>query len=303
MTDVGSEEASTDEEEPADLLRVTNINYYPANPEDSPGYRRTLDRTRWQVQLAFGCLIVGLYVLLTLRDVAFNLRVLPDVVQPVAIGLVAAGVLLWIWHQYVVTRARALYYDSYAKSQWAGAGEAITNSENASDVLTLLQANDRNINAYDALARKHAERSRLVALVAMSVGLTTLAVGVWITYTAPATSARYAIAALTAVGLALEAYISKTFITVQDRATEQLSYYFQKPLLESYILTAERLAKSLGEEHRETAIRQIIDRMLDNLVQPASRQGSVESPRKSHGKNKSGRGTAKTSILGQGDNV
>ena len=49
-------------------------------------------------------------------------------------------------------------------------------------------------------------------------------------------------------------YISRTFITVQQGAMLQMNYYFQEPVVESYLLTAERLAGKLDPPERTRSL-------------------------------------------------
>jgi hypothetical protein len=55
-------------------------------------------------------------------------------------------------------------------------------------------------------------------------------------------------------------------ITVQKHAMLQMNYYFQQPLVQSYLLTAERLAHQLDEPNRTQALSGIIARIVDKLL-------------------------------------
>ncbi|NJC69122.1 hypothetical protein HC031_05220 [Planosporangium thailandense] len=149
------------------------------------------------------------------------------------------------------------------------------------------------MNNYDAIARGQAASSYLASLGAMLAGLALLATGILIAYFATNASTKYAAAFLTAVGSITGGYISKTFLSVQERATKQLSYYFQQPLIQSYVLMAERLTQNLDKEEQNHAIKSIIGGMVNLLrvspLEASSKDSMPKSKAASDAKVKNGR--------------
>lgn len=70
-------------------------------------------------------------------------------------------------------------------------------------------------------------------------------------------------ATLSAVGAGLSAFISKTFLDVHRLSLVQLNRYFRQPVLNSHILTAQRLADQLSDASaKESAYKLIIERIV-----------------------------------------
>jgi hypothetical protein len=96
----------------------------------------------------------------------------------------------------------------------------------------------------------------------MTAGVVLIATGMAVATFADSTSTKYAAAIITAVGTATGGYISRTFLTVQRGATEQMNYYFQQQLAQSYLLTAERLVSQMPTESKESQLKRIVKTAL-----------------------------------------
>ena len=70
---------------------------------------------------------------------------------------------------------------------------------------------------------------------------------------------------MTAIGSVVAGFISNTYLRVYERTLVQLNFYFQQPLVTSYVLTAERLADKMTGSQRDDAQKQIIDRVLATI--------------------------------------
>ena len=81
----------------------------------------------------------------------------------------------------------------------------------------------------------------------------------------PNTTAKITTASLTAIAGMLSGYIGKTFLRVYERTQQQLTFFFQQPLINSYVLSAERLIDTHLKKDQE--VSRIIDRILAVLVQ------------------------------------
>lgn len=73
------------------------------------------------------------------------------------------------------------------------------------------------------------------------------------------TAAKATSATLTGVASVLAAYISRTFKATYERTLVQLEHFFEQPLIDSYILTAERLCAKDPPAVRATFLHGLLD--------------------------------------------
>ena len=149
----------------------------------------------------------------------------------------------------------------------------------------LIDANRALLDKYQEPVRKQARTSYAYAQGAITVGLLVLLVGAGITVAASDTPTQVGIAALTGVGTVLSGYIARTYLRVYEHAQQQLNFYFREPLVTSYLLTAERLAKELQGEQRDSAYSEMVTQIVggvggelgplvgDDSKAPSSRRG------------------------------
>lgn len=128
--------------------------------------------------------------------------------------------------------------------------QAVENVSSPNDLLKLMEVNRRQMEAYDVQARAQGRTSHWSSLLAMTAGLGIVGVGWWIAVTAGDTATKYAAAIVAAVGTATGGYIARTFIQVNTAAQQHVRYYFEQPLVQSYLLTAERVIERLPEDER-----------------------------------------------------
>ncbi len=131
------------------------------------------------------------------------------------------------------------------------------------DLMGLMLANRKQIDAYDALARSQGASSHRASLAAMGIGLVMVCAGLVVAVMANESSTKYSAAIIAATGTVTGGFITQTFIKVQKAAQDQMRYYFQQPLVHSYLLTAERLAVQLPEDLRSEQYRLLVDGALD----------------------------------------
>jgi len=185
---------------------------------------------------------------------------------PIAFFVTGLGLLLFIWGGNRYFKARADYYEQVARGE---VDLAIKDILGPGDLMGLIKANRKQMDAYEDLARSHAETSYRASLLAMTAGLLLIVTGVAVAILPNSTSTKYAAAIVTAVGAATGGYISRTFLTVQRGATEQMDYYFQQPLVQSYLLSAERLVSQMPAESRGSQLELVVEAAL---MQAASTQ-------------------------------
>ncbi|MFF0637720.1 hypothetical protein ACFYTS_35110 [Nocardia sp. NPDC004151] len=140
--------------------------------------------------------------------------------------------------------------------------EAVENVADPNDLLKLMEVNRRQMEAYDVQARAQGRSSHRSSLFAMMAGLAIVGAGLWITVNADDTATKYSAAIVAAVGTATGGYIARTFIRVNTAAQQHVRYYFGQPLVQSYLLTAERVAERLPSGKRDAQYVLIVEAAL-----------------------------------------
>lgn len=147
------------------------------------------------------------------------------------------------------------------------------------DILGLIRANSKLMESYEVLARSQARSAHIATLIAGACGLAAVGAGIAVAVTAEATAAKYAAAIVAAVGTATGGYIAATFIRVQEAAMIQMRYYFQRPLVQSYLFQAERLSKKLTEDADQTTqLKAVIAATLTQTTQITSAKETLRQP-------------------------
>ncbi|MFI7527505.1 hypothetical protein [Nocardia salmonicida] len=145
--------------------------------------------------------------------------------------------------------------DHFSAREFIAAGanidRAVEDVTGPNDLLKLMEVNRRQMEAYDVQARAQGRSSHRSSLVAMTAGLAIVGAGLWITVNAEDSATKYSAAIVAAVGTATGGYIARTFIRVNTAAQQHVRYYFEQPLVQSYLLTAERVAERLPNRKRE----------------------------------------------------
>jgi hypothetical protein len=123
--------------------------------------------------------------------------------------------------------------------------------EQARDKLALPALFDlywKQINSYQSETRSRAAWSFTVAVSAMLLGLGVLVFGGWNILQPGDLSHAISSSTLTVVGSAISGFLAKTFLDVHRTSLIQLNHYFKQPVLNSHILTAQRLIQLLNKD-------------------------------------------------------
>src|SRR6185295_2351411 len=144
--------------------------------------------------------------------------------------------------------------------------QAVAELEDAADLAALIKANRKQMEAYDLLARAQAATAFRNSQVAMATGLVVLLVGAVIAIGTPSTTSKITTASLTAIGGMLSGYIARTFLQTYARALRQLNFYFQQPLINSYLLTAQRLIEKMSAGERDPVLSSVVGHVMDALA-------------------------------------
>jgi hypothetical protein len=135
---------------------------------------------------------------------------------------------------------------------------------------SIIEFNKQQTDQYHALTKAQAADSYKRAQFAMFLGFLVLVFGVVFSLASDEAIAKVTTASLTGLGALLSGFLGKTFLDTYRSALDQLNYYFQQPLVTSYLISAERLAGSLRGSQKDVAVNRIIDRILNLDVMPRS---------------------------------
>ncbi len=119
---------------------------------------------------------------------------------------------------------------------------------------------NKQIEAYQTKTIARAGWSFLIAILAMLCGLFLVIFGGYYAVTHPDLTQVLTSTGISAIGAATSAFITKTFLDVHKLSLNQLNHYFNQPVINSNILTAQRLADALSDEAAKIkAYEKIID--------------------------------------------
>lgn len=180
-----------------------------------------------------------------------------------AAALIGFGVSLWALIQR--SAIRAAFYERQDEAAKQGVDDAIQQLESDVDLPGLLLLNRRQMEAYESLTRRQAASSYRLSHVALAVGLLLVVAGSVAALLADADAAKAASAGLAAVAAAVSGYIARTYLRIYERTLSQLNYYFEQPLITSYVLTAERLVERMSETHRDDALARMVDQLCEAI--------------------------------------
>lgn len=185
--------------------------------------------------------------------------------QALGIALMILGAILVLFAVYRRQTERAAIYEQREQRAKEDVDEAIGQLRDVTDLPALIRINRQQMEQYEELTRRQANSSYRLSQGALAIGLSLLAAGSVAALLTPESSSKAVVGALTAIGSVVAGYISNTYLRVYERTLVQLNFYFQQPLVTSYVLTAERLADKMAGAQRDEAQKQIIERVLATI--------------------------------------
>jgi type II secretory pathway pseudopilin PulG len=198
---------------------------------------------------------------------------------PLPFALAVVGVVMGLVALAAALSIRSLARARFLEQQTAAAAASVDKA--LDDVRTeqmslssLLRLNRDLMEQYHALSRQQAEDSYFFSKLASFLGLTVLVGGAFVAVLAPDTSTKVAAATLASVGTVLATYIGRTFLHTYQTALVQLNWYFEQPLVNSYLLTAERLCERLDNSRRDPVLQRVIEIVMDCAVQRSEIPGA-----------------------------
>ncbi|NQV36361.1 MAG: hypothetical protein HQ515_26950 [Phycisphaeraceae bacterium] len=125
----------------------------------------------------------------------------------------------------------------------------------------------KQIQQYQYQTQQRANSSFAFAIIAMSIGLVFVGLGAWHILKGEISATEIAAgSAVSVIGGALCAYITKAFLEVHKLSLNQLNRYFRQPVVNETILTAQRLADLLvGTKHKTKAYQEILQKVINHI--------------------------------------
>jgi hypothetical protein len=244
-------------------------------------FRVTTIKTLLGIALTITVVLTGLAVVLQFlgddMGLSYRARVFATTGFAVAAALLIGGMAFM--PRYLIVRREEREEQKRLRDE---AEQAAAEIGDATNFTELMKVNAKNMATYTALARGQANTAFRNSQIAMGIGLVVLFVGAVAAIAAEDTAARIATASLTALGGAFAGYIARTFIQSYNAAIEQLNFAFQQPLVNSYLLSSERLVNEMSTAQRkdnalETVVGQLMAIVI-RVVRPASGASAPPNP-------------------------
>ncbi|KUN43363.1 hypothetical protein AQJ27_32945 [Streptomyces olivochromogenes] len=236
-----------------------------------------------------GCLAV-ISISLAIFDAKSNRQDSKQQVEPIDLTPIAwtitavliAAIIVGVF--YLMTRREYMKnqnqgFDAKLQAQKEYHRQALEKLRKATELNTLMELNQGQIGAYHKIVTEQADKSFKSSRTAMGVGLLLLVCAAFGGAYVPLEQVRWFIGALAAFSTMLSGYLTKTYLAMYKESIGQLNRYFDQPVLNSYYLTAERLAEVLKDEQAVEVRRQIISHVLKT----SSRMGGTPNEPRSKG--------------------
>jgi hypothetical protein len=127
----------------------------------------------------------------------------------------------------------------------------------------------RQMTRFECTALGQAQRSYSASVAAAASALLVLLVGAVSIVVAAGTGATITASALTAIGVTLSGFVSAIFLKTYRLTVQQMGYYYGQPLVNCYLLHAERLLKDKGVHLSQDERRNAFSRVQNSLLQAA----------------------------------
>src|SRR5579859_6353213 len=134
----------------------------------------------------------------------------------------------------------------------------------------LAWVNYRQLRTFIKIAQRQALVSFYASLVAAAAGLLVLTSITAVAIGLPTTSGKVIAGLLAAAGSALSGYLTSTFLTSYQMASQQMSYYYGQPLVHCYLLLADWLAAKGREEFGQEEGRLLLREVMNASVKAAA---------------------------------
>ncbi len=172
--------------------------------------------------------------------------------------VIAIAAALSSWYQYGSVKAEFL--QRHERRKVYAAIQRISDDPRLQQLINLNQA---QMDAYHELTLAQATDAYRNTQAAMAIGFLVLLAGA-VTVVAGSADAtgRAVVGGLAGVGTALSGYIAGTFLRAQQESLRQLNFYFRQPLVNSYLLTAERLTRNMPDALQSESWAHMADQVV-----------------------------------------
>ncbi len=126
----------------------------------------------------------------------------------------------------------------------------------------LAELNFKQMRVFTTEAIRQARRAAYACFAAAWVSLVVLVLGAAGAMVAKGTDARISATVLAAIGACLSTFITHVFVKSYLVAARQMSYYYGQPLVQCYLLHAERLASSFGSNSGDRLRWQLVQQVM-----------------------------------------
>ncbi len=126
----------------------------------------------------------------------------------------------------------------------------------------LAELNFKQMRVFTTEAIRQARRAAYACFAAAWVSLVVLVLGAAGAMIAKGTDARISATVLAAIGACLSTFITHVFVKSYLVAARQMSYYYGQPLVQCYLLHAERLASSFGSDSGDRLRWQLVQQVM-----------------------------------------
>jgi hypothetical protein len=150
-------------------------------------------------------------------------------------------------------------------------------NQNLANEGALFQLYNEQLRIYQSETRTRARNSFFWAIFAMMVGFAVLAAGAILIVTHPTQEGVLSGSSLAAIGGALSAFITKTLLDVHKVSLEQLNRYFKQPVLNSHILTCQRLIKAIPPDLEHFGLYKLVVQAVVALLAAEQTQSVILS--------------------------
>ena len=254
----------------------------PPTPPELVTWLHSGERARAKSRRRVLCGVGAFLVIVGFTTLGYSYDEAGDVERPAV--AVAAGVLALIGLSagvgglYQFQDAHADYLQAAQRERVNAAIEQLQNSMELADLFRL---NQRQIDAYHDLTKAQAAHSYRNSQLAMGIGFLVLLAGSIVAITTRDDTAKVVVGALASLGAAISGYVGATFMRAHNESLAQLNFYFRQPLVNSYLLTAERLAAKVqdsAEVYQRTCCLMIEHVMSNAFLAPQGRAHDGKSP-------------------------
>jgi hypothetical protein len=180
------------------------------------------------------------------------------------LGVLVAGLIAWLVYLYF--RGKLAAEDSQriaaqAEREEAAVASALDQLREKMSLPSLLDLNRLSLNRYHDIATDQANKSFRSGQRAMWIGFAWLLACLTASALVAEGERRLILGSFGILGGALAAFLGRTYLRVYETSLHQLNQFYDQPLLNSYYLSAERLATESGEL-QDALMRDIVGSML-----------------------------------------